>query len=108
HFAQVADDADLKNIRRQVWGAGKGFHRLIDDARFGVEGLRQFVESFGLKDDQTRCEFQRHSRSFTFWKIAVKVRAGQRDNQRFVRALTMKTVDGIVAAARVQCDKQVV
>jgi hypothetical protein len=64
--------------------------------------FRQRVEGFGLENYQAAREFERLLRPLALRKIAIEVSACQRDYQRAVRMLTMKSFNRIVAAERVQ------
>src|SRR5262245_25972986 len=69
---------------------------------------RQFVYGHRLQHDEAGRDFERFLGAATLLKITIKVRPSERDDDRGVRALGVKTFDRRVAAAVVQRNKQVV
>ena len=105
-FAQMTNYANFE-ARCERCGAPQGNGGLINHTRFCPQGRTQLEHALVLQHDEPGGALERELRAGIAANVAVKVGAGQGDQQRTLRELRVKVLDRRMAAARMQGEHEI-
>lgn len=107
HRAEVREDADVEEALRPARPAPPRFDRLVDHHALATKLRRQSGHTERLEENEVCGEAERALRLAALLEIAVQIGPRENDDERKVGMVSMKAIDGIEAAPRVERDQEI-